>query len=303
MLAIALLLACSGPSTDPATASPTGPSDTDDASTDDTSTTHQPTDSTPASSTPTGDTSSTDTATTEADEPARTVELFGPAPHPALTVRVHARAGSEPTEAALDLLRDALADLQTSGHVVKPGGVLVERGTVGPAGTQAEYTFADLDAALDAVRGPYIVGDAAVVHVLYSDGRFDHGGPGTVLGFAYGGAHVVMMRDGIDDACEGSAFDLLPGPLVNTACETLEAAVLLHELGHLFGLVDNGLAMVEDHVDAEHGAHDIDEDCLMYWAADTSDYASTLATRFLSGDTAVPGFDDACLADMAAALP
>jgi hypothetical protein len=300
---ILALLACSGggsttPTTTPTTrtlSAPTSPAPTSPAPTTptDTDTTSAATDSVT-----TGDTAAV-------DEPARTVELFGPTPHPALRIVLHQQLGDDPDPTALDLFRGALSDLEDSGHLVKPGGVSVEAGEVLPAPSTpgGDHSFSDLDLLLESARGPYVQGDAAVVHVLYADGRFDHGGPGTVLGFAYGGAKVVVMRDAVDAACDETAFDLLPGPLADEACETLEAALLLHELGHLFGLVDNGLPMVADHLDPDHGAHDVSDDCLMYWAAETPEYTQTLADRFLRGETGVPTFDDECLADMAAALP
>ncbi len=239
----------------------------------------------------------------DSDAPSvpRAVELFGPSPYPGLTLRLHHRQGAQPDPGALDALRGALADLAASGHLVKPGGVTVELGSELPAGTGAAYTFDELDADLEAARGDFVQDGSAVIHGLYTDGSYDNGGEGTVLGFAYGRARLVMMKEVIDTSCHNATVGL-PGGLGGDACVTYEAAVLLHELGHLFGLVDNGIAMVSDHKDAEHGAHDVDSGCLMYWAAETPDFAGTVATRFLGGDTSLPSFDQACLDDMAAAL-
>ncbi|MCA9566788.1 MAG: hypothetical protein KC656_03060, partial [Myxococcales bacterium] len=66
--------------------------------------------------------------------------------------------------------------------------------------------------------------------------------------------------------------------------------------------VDNGLAMTTPHIDTAHGHHDFDDGCLMYWAAETPAFADTIGARLLGGQTEVPSFDAACLADMAAAL-
>jgi hypothetical protein len=238
------------------------------------------------------------------DTPARTSDLFGDARYPALRVVLHYRQGAAPGALAMTKLREALADLEATGHVVKPAGIRIELGkelppTATPGG---DYTFEELDADLEGVRGSFVVGDAAVIHGLYTDGSYDNGGEGTVLGFAYGGARMVMMRDRIDDACDDPVLSLLPGGADEEKCATLEATVLLHELGHLFGLVNNGLPMVTDHQDPDHGAHDEDDDCLMYWAAETPAVADTIADAYLNGDGKIPSFDAQCLADMAAAL-
>lgn len=271
---IALLLACSGSS---------GPGTSDTGS---------PTALTPS-----------ELPTPTADEPARTVQLFGPSARPGLRVELHHRQGAGPTDAAIDKLEDALDVLVASGHIDKPGGIEVVRGTQLPAGDpDAVHTFDALRAELEAVRGPFVDDDATVIHALYTDGSYEDDGPnGTVLGFAWGGARLVMMRDSIDASCDRPGFTLLPGGRAN-GCATLEGSVLLHELGHLFGLVDNGLPMVTPHRDPDHGAHDDDEDCLMYWAAETNRAADRILDRLTGGNTGLPSFDQACLDDMAAAL-
>lgn len=261
----------------------------------------------PGTSTTPGSTPSWDTALTTPtdavfpiDSPARTTDLFGDARYPALRVVLHHREGAAPRPGALAKVQQALDDLQASGHVRKPAGIRFELGQVLPAGTGGDYTFEQLDDDLEASRGSFVVGPAAVIHGLYSDGRYDNGGEGTVLGFAYGGARLVMLRDRIDDACDDPVLGLLGAD--EEACDALEGTVLLHELGHLFGLVDNGLPMVDDHRDPAHDAHDVDDSCLMYWAAETPAIADTFADTFLGGDGRIPTFDGACLADMAAAL-
>ncbi len=286
LLCLSLLLGC--------------PSSKEPGTTDDSAATTNPT-------TPTGFDTALTTPTDEVlriDVPARTSDLFGNATFDALRVVLHYRAGAAPNEAAMERLREALADLEASGHVVKPGGIVIELGKELPASATAnpEYTFEQLDTDLELTRGSFVVGPAAVIHGLYTDGSYDNGGEGTVLGFAYGGARLVMMRDAIDDACDDPVLGLLPGGADEEACAALEATVLLHELGHLFGLVNNGLPMVSDHQDVDHGAHDDDDGCLMYWTAETPAVADTIADTYLGGDGSMPTFDAACLADMAAAL-
>jgi hypothetical protein len=77
-------------------------------------------------------------------------------------------------------------------------------------------------------------------------------------------------------------------------------SILLHELGHLSGLVDLGLPMVEDHEDADYDGHCDNPDCVMFHSFERQRALELLHERFLAGDMARSSLDDACLADVAA---
>jgi hypothetical protein len=65
----------------------------------------------------------------------------------------------------------------------------------------------------------------------------------------------------------GSPVGPLPQP--PQAVERLERSTLLHESGHAIGLVDNGLAMVRPHEDAQNKGHSSDARSVMYWKVDS----------------------------------
>lgn len=212
--------------------------------------------------------------------------------------------GREPVAAVRGLVEDELAELVAGGHLVKPGGISIVLDESLVAGDpEAVHTFDELAALLDAHAGPDLDGDVAVVHGLWVDGHYENDTDGgRVLGFAWGGNRLVLLPDNLAAACD----QVLSGPLGlgldQRLCEVTEASVVMHELGHLFGLVDNGLPMVTDHRDPNHGNHDSNADCLMYWAADQSTVVEALAGALgLGGGPQVLGFDDACLDDLAAA--
>jgi len=45
----------------------------------------------------------------------------------------------------------------------------------------------------------------------------------------------------------------------------VEQATLVHEFGHVMGLVNNGVPMTSDHLDPEHPRHCTNERCVMFW--------------------------------------
>ena len=94
-----------------------------------------------------------------------------------------------------------------------------------------------------------------------------------------------MFKDTIEATLSGP-------PMVRDA---VEPAVLVHELGHELGLVNNGIPMVNgNHEDPDHPAHDSNTNCLMYWAVSTSRVPDLI-------HNGPPDFDADCKADLAAA--
>jgi len=221
-----------------------------------------------------------------------------------LVIEIDYVTGRAPDEGALDELRAALASLVAEGYLAKPDGVSIVIDEVIPAAPEGTvYRFVDLRAIAEAYRNVPVPAGASSIYALYADGSYEaDGGGGRVLGFAWGGSWMVMMSDNIAAACEGSS--VLQGPLLGALrgriCARVEAMVFLHELGHLFGLVDNGIPMVEDHADPDHPAHTRDPNCLMYWQIPRSSAVDGIAQRFLGGGEPPLGFCPPSLADLAA---
>jgi hypothetical protein len=70
----------------------------------------------------------------------------------------------------------------------------------------------------------------------------------------------------------------------------VEQSTMVHELGHAFGLVNNGIPLTSDHQDVEHGAHTINSDCVMYWLNEGSaDLQAFVANYIITGDTVMWG--------------
>jgi len=118
------------------------------------------------------------------------------------------------------------------------------------------------------------------VYLLYTNGNFTDD---KVLGAAYRNTSMVLFGKKIHDNS---------GAVGQASRTKLEATVLEHEFGHLLGLVDLGSTMQTNHKDASHGNHCSNTDCLMYYAAETTDILGFLLTGNI-----LP-FDANCISDM-----
>ena len=134
----------------------------------------------------------------------------------------------------------------------------------------------------DAIRGFY---------VLFLDGYLEQDGvrQDQVLGVSLGTTGVLAM---FKPVIAGT------GPLVR---KRVEQTTLVHELGHAFGLVNNGLALVDDaHQDGTHGAHCANPKCIMYWENMRGSSIAAYVAEQLGAASKVL-FDEDCLDDAFAA--
>jgi len=213
----------------------------------------------------------------------------------ALVFELDAVTGLEAYASSLDYLTTFV------GRVLdKPEGVSFELDeSLAPFGDDHAWTFSELDAfsrehARDDSAGP------VRIHVLLLDGRYDGGeDAGTVLGLAWGQRYIALFQQAIRSGCSGG----LLGALSASACEAAERNVWAHEIGHVIGLVDNGLTLQTPHRDPEHGRHDMSDACLMYWAYERPAIFDTLLSRLSSGQSADLDFCENCWADLRAAQP
>ena len=115
---------------------------------------------------------------------------------------------------------------------------------------------------------------------MYTDGNFSEG---NVLGLAYRNTSMSLLGKTIHDNS---------GAVGQASRTKLESTVLNHEFGHILGLVDLGSAMQSNHKDGAHGNHCNNNNCLMYYASETTDILGILIT----GN--IPPLDANCKADL-----
>ena len=119
---------------------------------------------------------------------------------------------------------------------------------------------------------------SATMRILFLHGTFN--GNEGVLGVAVRGDVLAIFIDQVRST----------GGLVGNS-EGVERAVLLHEAGHVLGLVDLYLDTGRD--DPEHPGHSPNRESVMYWAVESS------AIGQVFGANPPDSFDDADRADLA----
>lgn len=181
----------------------------------------------------------------------------------------------------------ALLEQRFAQRCDKPGGVVAVVDDAIPDDDFPDVsTVDDLDDLVATWRDewPDVGTGVQAIYVLYVKGLSDLGGGAEeVVGLSWHGGTMAVFTDVVDD--DTSAFV--------TAAE-VEGSVLVHEGGHLLGLVNAGVPMVVGHEDPDHEAHDADEDCVMYWLLQVPVVAPNL------GDPDFAVFDARCAEDVEA---
>lgn len=207
-------------------------------------------------------------------------DFLSDATYRALVVEVDHVQGHAPAASALQVLEARLRE-----RCNKPDGVTVVVDDVVPSGGNV-YSVAANQALEAQHRDRFASGTTAVMYFLYLDGQSDQdSGSGRVLGWAHGPSSVGIFRESVAASANALA-----------TAEEVEAAVLVHEAGHLLGLVNNGTPMVANHEDPAHRAHDTNDGCIMHWLIETSNIRDLI----LNLGSLPTQFDAACIADLQA---
>jgi hypothetical protein len=104
-----------------------------------------------------------------------------------------------------------------------------------------------------------------------------------VLGVAVDASTIAIFGESVDDAA---------GLFNRPSAEEVENSVVVHEVGHLLGLVNLVYTSPADHEDSDNKGHSSNEDSVMYWAINSRSVGS-----FISGDLPTE-FDDDDRADL-----
>lgn len=144
----------------------------------------------------------------------------------------------------------------------KPEGVVLAGGNSLMAQKQ-KYTSQDLINIAKTNRSSYSSGKTVSLYVLYVNGSLVENE--NALGVALTSSMFVIFKDQINQAATSLVFS-----------SEIERAVLIHELGHLFGLVNINYQSSIDHEDFDHPHHSNNKESVMYWAIEDISVANIL---------------------------
>lgn len=186
----------------------------------------------------------------------------------------------------IDVQEGASVDRDAVAHLVNligrySGKEIVETGGNSFSSSEREWTTSKLDDAVAANRSTASTDDAVSIHVLYvRGGLYEDGEETSAIGVAWRASQAAMFPDrwaGI-------------GNVVGSG-RAIERAVLVHEWGHLLGLVNLTYTSQIDHEDPDHPGHSSNRDSVMFWQVETDLIGQLLGS--------IPDdFDDADRADM-----
>lgn len=152
------------------------------------------------------------------------------------------------------------------------------------------WTIEELITLEKAYRQTTNTGTQGSIFVLFVNGYIVHEGmtnPNIIGVNIAGTTMIVIFKDVIKSTEDGS---------LNATAKFMEQSTLVHEFGHVVGLVNAGVAMNTDHQDEEHGHHCDDSQCVMYWKNEgKSDLINFVQNLILTNSSVM--FDQNCLDD------
>jgi len=199
-------------------------------------------------------------------------DLLSAKRYSSIHIQIQYMPGYEPDPAVITNLSNFLNSVCN-----KPGGISVEESQIAANG--ANLTVNDVSVIEKQERTAYTNGSTLDVYVLITDGEDTST---SILGVAYRNTSVCLY---------GKTIYSNSGGFGQVSRPSLESTVLEHEFGHLLGLVNIGSPMQTNHIDAAHGNHCNNQDCLMYYAVESKLSIGSLGSS-------IPQLDSNCLSDL-----
>jgi len=174
-----------------------------------------------------------------------------------LLIEIDHQQGKAPHSSAVDLLRTRIEE-----RCNKPAGLQVE--TKPFTESDSVWTIEEIRALENEKRDHQASGSTAVLYILYIGGRYEND---KVIGVQYGSSSFALFKDTMATAANPTNPLI---PLSFTAVD-VERSVIVHEFGHVLGLVNHGTAMVRDHEDKDpkNRGHSSNKDSVMYYAVES----------------------------------
>ena len=182
-------------------------------------------------------------------------EILRASEYSTIHIEINYVTGNSPDSEALNLLKQRIKE------VTDKSTVTISQSSFGS--TDGSYTLEEILEIESNERTRFKSGNTFVIHILYLNGEYNDNDQ--TLGLAYSGTSFVMFKEKIEDA----AFLLI-------SSKDIEKSVIVHEFGHLLGLVNNGYQSPHDHEDPQHPHHSNNEESVMYWAIESQDIGNQI---------------------------
>lgn len=203
-------------------------------------------------------------------------ELLDDNIYKSLVVEIQFVAGFKPEPGTLDYLKNFLET-----YLNKPRGISIVLNEISGIKHTA-LSRGEILAVEKEKRTRFVQQDSIAIYILFTNGVH----PGNkILGMAYRNTSAVIYGKAI------RKYSRMAGRLTH---QELETAVLIHEIGHLLGLVNKGSALRSEHTDSTFLDHCNNKKCLMYHSVETKNLSSIL----LKGN--IPVLDSSCIKDLIA---
>lgn len=202
-----------------------------------------------------------------------------------LTVEIQSVPGFEPLPTTLSNLKSFLEE-----HLDKPDGVRIITKAFIPHSIDGTERYSPDDVRrLDREnRKTFSQGNQLSAFVLFLDGKSSRDDTVySTLGQTYWNTSMVIFANNVRRTA-----NTLGGS--QHALAIVESVTLLHEFGHVLGLVNNGTSLTTQHLDEAHPAHCNNPRCLMHYSIE-----SGVLERVL-GSGEIPELDTACRSDLGA---
>ncbi len=172
-----------------------------------------------------------------------------------LHIEINYVTGNAPDSEALNLLKQRIQE------VTDKTSISVSQSSFGS--TDNSYTLEEILEIENNQRTQSKSSNKFVIHILYLNGEYEDNDQ--TLGLAYSGSSFALFKEKIED----SAFLLI-------SSTDIEKSVIVHEFGHILGLVNNGYQSPHDHEDSQHPHHSDNDESVMYWAIESQDIGNQI---------------------------
>lgn len=201
-------------------------------------------------------------------------DFLGNTTYQSLKIEILYMPDSRPDPAAINQFTAILSE-----RLNKPAGISVAEREIDPT-LKTVFTPGDISGIESRSRTAFTEDGQMAACILFINGSYYSG---NILGLAYKNTSICFFSE---------PLQLFTGSVPEDERVKLVTLVMVHEFGHLLGLVDMGTPMVAGHLDRINGNHCINTNCVMHHT-----YTPEVLNiqRIINVD---PTFDSYCLDDL-----